>query len=218
MEKYDEQYAEAYGLRYKDYTDFHWKPYYPNNMVGNGLEGYDCIVVTDIGSRRVYSIRFQHKTSVTGLIERGTGPELYILFENFGFIYACPTLDFAKQRAYTGYAHVCGYVKSHLMPRENEPLLIKEADITGTWYREGDWYVGGGKRGTVLVTFLPVKTGEINDLMVVTKGKVQWRIEDNVLHTWNEGGYILSYCNAVALENDTLKIGEHVYFRKEGAI
>lgn len=63
-----------------------WKPLYPNNMPGNGLDGYYCLVLnTDSKGKifgRKYTICFQYKEA-----EVGTGCmnkdeiDRYILFE-----------------------------------------------------------------------------------------------------------------------------------------
>ena len=67
-------------------TNMVWKPIYPNNMRGNGLEGYYCLMLhkDEDGkvSGRKYSIIFQHEE-----VEKGTAlinPNKingYILFE-----------------------------------------------------------------------------------------------------------------------------------------
>ena len=66
--------------------DMAWKPIYPNNMKGNGLDGYYCLMLHKDKegkvSGRKYSIVFQNEE-----VERGTGlvnPNKingYILFE-----------------------------------------------------------------------------------------------------------------------------------------
>ena len=107
------EYAEQYQLKYKSYLEFEWTPYHPNNIPENPHEGYDCVITPRIGHCRRYAIRFQYKADVNGLSDYDAEPDLYILFEGNTFIYACPTLDFAKQRAYTQYAHINRYVASH---------------------------------------------------------------------------------------------------------
>lgn len=85
-------------------NDLIWKPIYPNNILGNGLAGFYCLVVKQDKngeySGRKYSIIFQHEE-----VEEGTGyinPEKingYILFEkSYGKIvgsldYPNPSLD-----------------------------------------------------------------------------------------------------------------------------
>lgn len=66
--------------------DLIWKPIYPNNMRGNGLDGYYCLMLHKDKegkvSGRKYSIVFQHEE-----VEKGTGLinlnkiNGYILFE-----------------------------------------------------------------------------------------------------------------------------------------
>lgn len=66
--------------------DLVWKPVYPNNMKGNGLDGYYCLMLYKDKegkvSGRKYSIIFQHEE-----VEKGTGLidsnkiNGYILFE-----------------------------------------------------------------------------------------------------------------------------------------
>lgn len=60
--------------------DFEWKPIYPNNMVGNGLEGYYAILRDYDGKPlRKFSIVFQHPMDKTGLIDSNL-IDRYILF------------------------------------------------------------------------------------------------------------------------------------------
>jgi hypothetical protein len=184
------EYAEAYGLKYQSYTDFEWVQYYPNNMVQNGLEGYDCLIVPKAGFCRKYSIRFQFETDVTALVLNSEEPRLFILFENDSFVYACPTLDFAKQRAYTQYAHIHGYVMSHIEAKEVERAKISGEDLVGHWTNgtRGSWQ-------TELV-LLPDGTG-IGDFCFDSVNDLSWRLEDDVLILGGEGGLFLPYCGIV---------------------
>ncbi len=85
-------------------NDLVWKPIYPNNILGNGLEGFYCLVIKQDKngeySGRKYSIIFQHEE-----VEEGTGyinpnkTNAYVLFEkSYGKIvgpldYPNPSLD-----------------------------------------------------------------------------------------------------------------------------
>jgi len=67
---------------------------------------------------------------------------------------------------------------------------------------------------------LPDGTGYIKD--IINDDDISWRVEDNVLHVWNEGGYFLGVCHSVALavsnnnsQNcSTLTIGNVPYYQE----
>lgn len=66
----------------KEFPEFNWKPYYPNNMKINRVEGYYCIVSTGADSARKYTIKFEYKEEdiKTGLINPSIIVK-YVLFE-----------------------------------------------------------------------------------------------------------------------------------------
>lgn len=73
---------EAYALIEKDFV---WKPYYPNNMICNGVEGFYCLFPIkhrdDSVTVRKYTIIFQYPQNEDGFTLSEEEPELYILFE-----------------------------------------------------------------------------------------------------------------------------------------
>lgn len=60
---------------------FDWKPYYPNNMVGNGCEGYYCIF-RDVSGKpvRKFTILFQYAEDEDFVIRDKNDIDSYILF------------------------------------------------------------------------------------------------------------------------------------------
>lgn len=64
--------------------DIVWKPLYPNNMPGNGLEGYyTFLYYKDEEGKyqaRKYTILFQGETTPDGMVKHGAEPKYYILF------------------------------------------------------------------------------------------------------------------------------------------
>jgi hypothetical protein len=110
-------------LKYKEWTDFMWVPYYPNNMPENGQDGWVCTIEPRQDTYRTYRIEFQLPIDEEGFTLSDEEPELYILFErshdkNYSgpdsFIRAFKTLEEAKKRAYLLYSHIYGYVMSFL--------------------------------------------------------------------------------------------------------
>lgn len=93
---------KAYATNIEDMV---WKPVYPNNILGNGIEGYYCLMLhkDKVGkiSGRKYTIAFQYEE-----VEKGTGfvnPEKingYILFEKV-YREIVGSLDY--QGPYEGY-------------------------------------------------------------------------------------------------------------------
>ena len=65
-------------------NDLEWKPIYPNNLIGNGVEGYYCLILHKGSdgkvSGRKYSIMFQYAEHDHGFINREV-IERYNLFE-----------------------------------------------------------------------------------------------------------------------------------------
>lgn len=61
--------------------DFIWKPLYVNNIIANGLEGYYCLIDTGDGGARKFTVLFQWKADITGMVRRDDEPELLVLFE-----------------------------------------------------------------------------------------------------------------------------------------
>lgn len=66
----------------KELPELNWKPYYPNNMEVNGIDGYYCIVRIGEYSARKYTIKFEYEEEniETGLINPDI-IERYVLFE-----------------------------------------------------------------------------------------------------------------------------------------
>ena len=66
----------------EEFPELNWKPYYPNNMEVNGIEGCYCIVRTGKNSARKYTIKLEYKEEniETGLINPDI-VERYVLFE-----------------------------------------------------------------------------------------------------------------------------------------
>lgn len=62
-------------------NDFLWKPYYPNNMIGNGLEGFYCIF-RDVDNKplRKFSIIFQYVQDEDFLLVQPKVIDRYILY------------------------------------------------------------------------------------------------------------------------------------------
>lgn len=82
MNEIRKQVENTYKMKKEDLI---WKPYYPNNMSCNPLEGYYCVIPVQKSdgsySARKYTIRFQYKESEEGWIIADE-IESYILFEN----------------------------------------------------------------------------------------------------------------------------------------
>ena len=61
-------------------VDLEWKPYYPNNMLQNGQEGWYCVLQNGSHARR-YTILFQYPMDEEGYIHSEQGVDRWILFE-----------------------------------------------------------------------------------------------------------------------------------------
>lgn len=137
----------------RDLKDLDWKPYYPNNIPSNGLEGYYVIVNGD-NSARKFTILFQYGQDEDGLVRKGDEPELYILFckiypekkeeykqpsedssmitnyediNEFGdFIRAYHDIDKAKREAIRQFKMIYMYCMSFILTKEEKDILRKE--------------------------------------------------------------------------------------------
>ncbi len=61
-----------------------WKPYFPNNMLQNGQEGWYCVLQKGDHARK-YTITFQYPLDEEGLSRPDWGIDRYILFEKLYF-------------------------------------------------------------------------------------------------------------------------------------
>ena len=190
-------------MKYKAYSDFQWIRDIGIYTQDNASECYQCIIVPVIGICHLLTIR----------PEKTLGPEPYELFFDYRFVEAFSTLDLAKQHMYRVYAHMySGLNERKIDQQEDEPHLIKESDMVGSWV-----YEHGGRTTELILSpnmiceVCTMKSGE-----KVKFVKAQWRIEDNVLIIWNENGYETSFSHIVRLEKDMLIIGFFKDFEKTG--
>lgn len=136
----------------RDLKELNWKPYYPNNIVSNGLEGYYAIV-NSTDSARKFTILFQYPQDENGFVQKSREPELFILLEktyrenkpdypqpgescsmkdmddvnDFGdFIRAYYNIESAKQAALQQYKMVYMYALSHILSSEEKRILREE--------------------------------------------------------------------------------------------
>lgn len=185
-------------LKYKEYTDFVWKPYYPNNIVGNGLEGYDCFISPQVGYCKHYAIRFQHEADETGMIKSDAEPEIFILFESDSFIYACPSLDFAKRRAYAQYVNINGYAANQFESEKQRPQ-IKRIELAAHWVTDN--YDSTTNEQIIL---MPDGSGMFKDYLSCKHIDIFWSVDDDVLFVEDKygRGFYLDYCAPLILEKD----------------
>ena len=79
QERIREAVERAYALTAEDLD---WKPYYPNNMLQNGQEGWYCVIQGPNGENaRKYTIRFQYPENEDCAACPGMGVDRYILYE-----------------------------------------------------------------------------------------------------------------------------------------